>query len=163
MCKSFCGALWIQILCGILPVRIWWNGSDIISPPPSKSYLWPVGGCNAIRAAGEWRVCRDEEECVCVCVCGREEWEGSGRFVLQTSEPRAEAVSSLTILASRPQVLDTRWGEKSSTSFLRLFLTGSTTMTSIFSRTSRKVVMPMRFSSVWYDKENFVTAEADER
>ncbi len=89
MCKSFCGALWIQILCGILPVRIWWNGSDIISPPPSKSYLWPVGGCNAIRAAGEWRVCRDEEECVCVCVEERNEREaGDLSFKPQSREQR---------------------------------------------------------------------------
>lgn len=140
-------------------IKISWN-SDFF--PPSKCFLWPVGGCNAIRAAGECSA--DKDTRTSVCMWGREEWERSRRFVLLTSEPRAEAVSSLTILASRPQVLDTRWGEKSSTSFLRLFLTGSTTMTSIFSRTSRKVVMPMRFSSVWsrHDKEYFVTAGADE-
>lgn len=82
-----------------------------------------------------------------------------------TSDPRADAVSSETIEASKPQVFETRCGEKSSTSFLRLFLTGSTTITSIFSKTSRKLVMPIRFSSVygediarspfhsWYEKK----------
>ena len=64
-----------------------------------------------------------------------------------TSDPRADAVSSLTMLASNPQVLETRWEEKSSFSLLRLFLTGSTTITSIFSRTSRKLVIPEIFSS----------------
>lgn len=66
-----------------------------------------------------------------------------------TSDPRADAVSSETMEANRPQVFDTRCGENSSTSFLRLFLTGSTTITSIFSNTSRKLVMPIRFSSVY--------------
>ena len=66
-----------------------------------------------------------------------------------TSEPRADAVSSETMEASRPQVLETRCGENSSTSFLKLFLTGSTTITSIFSSTSRKLVIPIRFSSVY--------------
>lgn len=66
-----------------------------------------------------------------------------------TSDPRADAVSSLTILASNPQVLETRWEEKSSFSLLRLFLTGSTTITSIFSRTSRKLVIPEIFSSLY--------------
>lgn len=66
-----------------------------------------------------------------------------------TSDPRADAVSSETMEANRPQVFETRCGENSSTSFLRLFLTGSTTITSIFSNTSRKLVMPIRFSSVY--------------
>lgn len=68
--------------------------------------------------------------------------------VQTTSEPRAEAVSSETMEASRPQVFETKCGENSSTSFLKLFLTGSTTITSIFSNTSRKLVIPIRFSSV---------------
>lgn len=72
-----------------------------------------------------------------------------------TSEPRAEAVSSETIEARRPQVLETRCGENNSTSFLRLFLTGRTTITSIFSSTSRKLVMPIRFSSVCRGKIYF--------
>lgn len=75
-----------------------------------------------------------------------------------TSDPRADAVSSLTILASSPQVLETRWEENSSFSLLRLFLTGSTTITSIFSRTSRKLVIPEIFSSfydTWKKKKTF--------
>lgn len=47
-------------------------------------------------------------------------------------------------------MLETRWEEKSSFSLLRLFRTGSTTITSIFSRTSRKLVIPEMFSS-FYD------------
>ena len=66
-----------------------------------------------------------------------------------TSDPRAEAVSSLTMLASSPQVFETKWEENSSFSLLRLFLTGSTTITSIFSRTSRKLVIPEIFSSLY--------------
>lgn len=67
---------------------------------------------------------------------------------LLTSEPRADAVSSLTMLANNAQVLETKCEEKSSLSLRRLFLTGSTTMTSIFSRTSRKLVIPEMLSSL---------------
>lgn len=72
---------------------------------------------------------------------------------LVTSDPRADAVSSLTILANSPQVLETKCEEKSSLSLRRLFLTGSTTMTSILSRTSRKLVIPEMFSSLCHAQE----------
>lgn len=74
-----------------------------------------------------------------------------------TSDPNADAVSSLTILASNPQVLETRCEEKSSFSLLRLFRTGKTTMTNIFSSTSRKLVIPETFSSLCIMKRKMVS------
>lgn len=136
----------------------------------ANGYLWPSGCCNKIR--GGMQSSADPNRVrghASVFLGKRQEGIKRGKKMTMekikkagqeemkevveidkflTSEPSAEAVSSLTMLAKSPQVLDTKWGEKSSISFLKLFLTGSTTITSIFSRTSRKLVIPIRFSSV---------------